>query len=192
MLKFALAAAIVPVPLVAAPPAQAARADAAIDPAQLALAKSVVETVFPPAQREALITGMINAMMKNIQAGIMQQPVMQETFAKQPKAKPVFQAFIDRQRDLGIADLKQNLPGLLDAMAQAYARHFTADQLKEMKAFFATPTGQAYVAESAKIMSDPAVAAWPQKVVADSMGRLPAELAKLRADLAEAGVSTTQ
>ncbi len=37
--------------------------------------------------------------------------------------------------------LDQNLPGLMDDTAHAYASHFTADELREVAAFYKTPTG---------------------------------------------------
>lgn len=193
MVKFHL---MVATGLLAAMPAAAQTAPAtsgatALDPARLTLAHSVVDTVFPPAQRGAMMTAMVNGIMHNMEAGIMQQPDFQQAMAKQPKAKPVFQAFVERQHQATIAELQQNMPGLLDAMAQAYARHFNADQLTKMRTFFASPTGQAYVQESVSIMSDPAVAAWQQKVAGDAMKRMPAEMTKLKADLKAAGVTDT-
>lgn len=46
-------------------------------------------------------------------------------------------------------------PDMRDALAHAYARRFTVAQLGEMDRFFATPTGQAYAADSLTLMMSP-------------------------------------
>ena len=187
--RYLIAAAL----LIAAPAmAQAAAAPAAPDPARVVLAHKVVDAVFPLKQRDQMMASMVYTIMRNMEAGIMQLPDFPQGVAQQPKARPIFQAFIERQHQETLGDLKQNMPGLLDAMAQAYARRFDAAQLTGMLAFFTSPTGQAYVQESADIMSDPAIATWQTKVADDAMKRVPAETTKLKADLTAAGVTDTQ
>src|SRR3546814_2578117 len=44
-----------------------------------------------------------------------------------------------------------------DGMAKAYARKFSADQLGELNAFFATPTGRIYAGEWMAAQADPEV-----------------------------------
>ncbi|MGG2005340.1 DUF2059 domain-containing protein [Novosphingobium resinovorum] len=48
-------------------------------------------------------------------------------------------------------------PDIRDGLASAYAGRFDAKQLQEMNAFFATPTGKAYAADSYIIMMSPEV-----------------------------------
>ncbi len=53
-----------------------------------------------------------------------------------------------------LADLE---PPMRAGLAKAYARKFSADQLTELNAFFATPTGQSYAGESLALQADPEV-----------------------------------
>jgi hypothetical protein len=48
-------------------------------------------------------------------------------------------------------------PAMREAMADAYAKHFTLEQLNDMNRFFATPSGMAYANNSMLIMMDPEV-----------------------------------
>lgn len=53
-----------------------------------------------------------------------------------------------------LADLE---PPMRAGLAKAYARKFSAGQLTELNAFFATPTGQSYAGESLALQADPEV-----------------------------------
>ncbi len=167
------AATVLMMPAIASAQAPAAPAAAtAIEPARLAAAKRVVETVFPAAQREQMMTAMVGSMTKAMLGSLMQQTDIARMIEKEPRARPVFERFIEQQQSKTAATMKDNLPGMVDAMANAYARRFTEAQLKEMQTFFETPTGRMYVAQSMTIMSDPDVTAWQAKVQGASMATL--------------------
>lgn len=53
-----------------------------------------------------------------------------------------------------LADIERPMQG---GMAKAYARKFSADQLTELNAFFATPTGKAYAHDWMAMQADPEV-----------------------------------
>lgn len=53
--------------------------------------------------------------------------------------------------------LHERLPRLFEAYAQAYARKFSADELRAMNAFAATPSGKHYLAEREFVLEDPDV-----------------------------------
>ncbi|KQM23280.1 hypothetical protein ASE73_03435 [Sphingomonas sp. Leaf24] len=131
-----------------------------------------MDAVFPAAQRaqmmEALVGSISNAMLGSFQ----QQPDIARMIKTEPRSRPVFERFIARQQAKTAATIKANLPGMVDAMSNAYARRFTEAQLKEMQTFFETPTGRVYVAQSMTIMSDPDVAAWQAKVQSESIATL--------------------
>ncbi len=58
-------------------------------------------------------------------------------------------------------------PALRQAMAELYAIHFTEQELRDIDAFFATPSGASYASQSYAMMSD-------QRLAAASMAILPA------------------
>jgi hypothetical protein len=66
---------------------------------------------------------------------------------------------------------------MVPAMAAAYARRFDVAQLREIRRFFETPVGRAYVRGSATIMSDPDVAAWQRGLMASSMSGVQEDVA---------------
>lgn len=53
--------------------------------------------------------------------------------------------------------IRERLPNLMEAYAQAYAREFSADELTQLVAFAQTPAGHHYLASRGVMESDPAV-----------------------------------
>ncbi len=178
--------------LVAAPlHAQSAAGPAVETPApdRVAAAEKLIDAMMPASQRQAMMAQIVSATMANISAG-MEQRFSAEEQLQDPKVKAVFDRFLARQQQLTLDQVNDQLPGLFDAMARAYARRFTVGQLGEIEAFFNTPTGRAYMTESMSIMSDPDIAAWQRQSIAASMDRLPTELERLRKDLEAVGADT--
>ncbi len=166
-LMLAQAAPVVPAP-VQTPPAAAG----AIDPARLAAARRVVDVIFPAPQREQMMAAIVGSFDATIKRSLMNVPDVARLLEVEPRARPVFDRFIEKQQAKSAQRLKVGLPGMVDAMGRAYARRFTVAQLDEMQAFFATPTGQIYIAQSATIMGDPDVSAWQSKLMTDNVASL--------------------
>ena len=55
--------------------------------------------------------------------------------------------------------VREKMPLLVEAYAQAYAREFSAEELQQMIAFAKSPAGQHYLRDYAKLESDEAVGA---------------------------------
>ena len=189
--KYMLLAAALAAPPLHAQEARPVAASAAetLSPDRIAAADSLIEVMMPAAQRSEMMGQLVAVTMANISAGIRQHFGTNE-LAADPKAKAVFDRFVERQQQLTAQQIDAQLPGLFKAMARAYARRFTVAQLSEIEAFFRTPTGRIYMAESMKIMSDPDIAAWQRQSMATGMERLPQELERLRKELEAAGVAT--
>ncbi len=185
MISVAAAALVMAAPARAQTEPAAPAALAEPSPERIAAATRLMDQMMPPAQREMMVAGMVEAMLNNIASGVMNNGPLKQVFEQTPAARPVFERFLARQRDLAQLSMRQNLPSMIDAMAIAYARRFTPAQIEDMAVFFATPTGQAYANESLSIMSDPAVAGWQQRVMAQDMERLPAEMTRLANELRE-------
>ena len=66
-------------------------------------------------------------------------------------------------------------------LASAYAGRFDTKQLQEMNAFFATPTGRAYAADSYIVMMSPEVMSKMQGLVPRLMKEMPAVIEKVKA-----------
>lgn len=159
-------------------------ASEALDPARLASARQLVEIILPAEQRDAMFASAVNAMMNNMVGGIVQgEDGLGQLLAETPELQTAFASFIERQRDLAIADISETTPELMLAYTNAYARLFTAKELDEIAAFMATPTGKRYALQSTAILSDPDFAAWQRNVSARSQARLSAELEKLMTEI---------
>jgi hypothetical protein len=155
----AIAAALMPLPTLAQTSAPAASANAPVDPARLVAARKLIDDIMPPQKRDAMVDGIVRPMMANMRDGMMRSPDMTELFKQHPGTRDQMLQFLDSEteRSLGIAH--ETLPALFDAMATAYARQFTLDQLADMQCFFASPTGRIYIERVPAVMSDPAIAA---------------------------------
>ncbi len=157
--------------------------DAPLDTARVASAKSLMDVIMPPAKREAMIEGIMRGMMSNVTQMMTSSPEMTDAFGGDKRATEIFDKFMKRQQESSIKMLKDNFPGMMDAMTNAYARRFTSVQLGEMRTFFETPTGQIYVDQAATIMNDPDVMAWQRDLMTKGFSQMPKEIDAMMAEI---------
>ena len=150
---------------------------ASLDPVRVAAAHDVIDVLMPPATREQMIGSMITPMLANIRQGMMQDPKMAALMGQDPAMRAAFDQFIARQNDRTIETLRAELPGMITAMTNAYARRFDVGQLRDIKAFFLTPTGRAYMQAAMTIMSDPDVAQWQRSMMSRTLGHIQEDIA---------------
>lgn len=180
-----LAAMLAATTLVAAPvAAQPASASASEDSTKMALATRIVALAFPEDQRIAMFGGA----MDNLYAQ-MKPPVDQ---AGDKEAAAITERHISAMRNDIMADLKANSGGLFDAVAKAYVRAFTLQELQDIERFVATPSGAAYVQRSAAILGDPAVAEWNKAYFQRMMAMIETRKLALFDELANHIVETSQ
>jgi len=150
-----------------------------IEPARLALAEQTTAALVPSGSLEALMDNLYGKMFKTImdQAdGASDLMLSIKTGVDSDKI-----AELDKDTKTAIADLfdphrkerEEQItrvvkplisealadlePPMRAGMAKAYARKFSAEQLGELNAFFATPTGRAYTQEWMAAQADPEV-----------------------------------
>lgn len=119
---------------------------------KLGEAHAIIEVIFPPAQREA--------MLAKLQSDLLTQ--MGTTFPASVMADPGLKAIVDdfktnvlaRQRAVMI----KHMPLQIDAMAEAYSHEFSLAELKNIHAFAGSKSGAHYLSKSLSIVGDPAVA----------------------------------
>jgi hypothetical protein len=160
-----------------------ANAQSDIDPARLAAAQQVVEQVFPTSQRDAMVETIVRPINDNMQKAMGQSAEIKELFAANPEAAPAFERFVKGELERTIALTKESLPALVEAMARAYARRFSVEQLADIHGFFNTPSGRAYVAQSMTMMSDPDIQSAQRAMMAKSFDGMQARIATFVADL---------
>jgi hypothetical protein len=170
-------------PLVANNAPLDAKTVAPLDPARLASARSLLDVVMPPAKREGMIDAIMKGMMANLSQSMLNSPQMKAAYEADPRAGEIFQRFFQRQQANSLTTLKTNFPGMMDAMANAYARRFSVAQMGEMRTFFETPTGQVYINQAATIVNDPDVAKWQRDLMTSAMSKIPAEVDAMMAEI---------
>lgn len=190
--------------LASASPVLAAEPVAATDPARLAAAKQTVDYVFPLGTYGRIMNGTMDKMMDSIMDSMMQMPLKDlagisgvdtEKLGSGTMAQimeiydPAFKQRMSATTRTMMTDMMglmtQFEPDIRDGLASAYAGRFDAKQLQEMNAFFATPTGKAYAADSYIIMMSPEVMNRMQALMPRLMKEMPAIIDKVKASTAD-------
>jgi hypothetical protein len=150
-------------PAGAAPPARtAAPAAPAPSPAHLALARELIT---------------INGLSRLV------DPFMPQ-FSAQVRRGAVTRPELTKDLDQVLESLKpevdQQKQSMVETTARYYASTFTEAEIKDLIAFFKTPTGQKYLQLSPKILDGLAVEAqrWAERTSEQVMSRVRAEMAK--------------
>ena len=152
---------------------------ALIDPVQLKLAESTAAKLLPNGSMKAMMTKMfetfvtplMNALPEMSQSEIMSKTGIYEGDVEtldDEKRKAVTAILDPTRKDRGKQVIAVITPLLDETMAlmeppmrtgisRAYARKFSAEQLRQINGFFATPTGSAFAAESYPLQADPEV-----------------------------------
>jgi len=183
----ALALLLTGVPVLAQSNAVSMPPVAAPDRARQAAAAELIDLIFPPATREQMIDTMMRSTLANIQQAMLQDGAVAKLMGDDPRARKLFEDFLVAQQKRSSEVMHTSLPGMSAAMANAYARRFDVSQLRDLKTFFETPTGRAYMQASMTIMSDPDVAAWQRDVMKRSMSNLQTDAAEFAKQLSAIG-----
>lgn len=166
----------------AARPVTAASA-AAIDPSRLEASRRLITQIMPPEQMDKMLEQMIRPMMANVQQALMQDPRIAEAFGGNPRAREAMAHFMERQADRSITTMQSEMPAMAEAMSRAYAQRFDLAQLRELSAFFGTPTGRVYLEAMPTLMSDPDVLAWQTSMIGRTMSTMQSDVAELTKDI---------
>ena len=186
MLRSLAVAAMLAATLPSAAHAQhAPAATAAPDPARLAVAKILIERFMPADRRDAMVEQMVRPIMDNAREAMFAGPLFESIRAEDPKLQARIDDFMTQELENSIATTKAAMPALADAMARAYARRFTLEQLQALQAFFETPAGRAYVEQAPTLMSDPDILAVQRTMMTDAMAGMQSRIAAFSAKVAK-------
>jgi hypothetical protein len=78
-----------------------------------------------------------------------------------------FDTTMDRFFALLEPKIRERMPNLMEAYAQAYAREFSADELTQLIVFIQSPAGQHYIGHRVELENDPAVQLQEQGIGAE-------------------------
>jgi hypothetical protein len=132
------------------------------DPAELIVAHSVIEILFPPMQRQA----MMDKMMADLMAPIRQN--MPTESITDPGLLAIMNGMLDKVQELQRQQTHKHFPAILDAMAIAYSNEFTLAELKDVYTFAQTSSGRRYLSRSSALVSDPAMLKVYSTMIVDS------------------------
>jgi hypothetical protein len=151
----------------------------AIPPAQLALAKKTTGALVPAGSLEKMMDnlygklfrgflgefGGVSDLMLSYKTGVESEKIAALDQPTRDKIADIFDPQRKAREEQIMANVKPIVSEVLrdletpmrDGMAAAFARKFSADQLTQMNAFFATPAGSAYANEWMALQADPEV-----------------------------------
>lgn len=173
---FALAAGVATISLTTQSYAQAVAAEATpVDPARLKLAQGIAGQLIPPGTyqkimkdvSEQMASTMIEQMMGMDAAAMMGTAggdAANDTEGKSvgelaTAADPHFKERMDITMKVMFDEMGKLMadmePVARDALSKVYARRYSEQQLADMNAFFATPSGSAFAADFMATFSDP-------------------------------------
>ena len=160
------AAALVLTPTVSAPAfAQDAAAVGAIDSEALALGQAIVREGYPEETREAMFGGVVDTIIAQMNSAIEQQS---------EELDPEVKALIERKQADMVVELKQiiarYIPSFMEALSKAYATEFSVEELRDIRNFVSTPSGQAFVSRSTDLVSNEHYVAATQPYMAEVVG----------------------
>jgi hypothetical protein len=93
-----------------------------------------------------------------------------------PRAQQDFDAFAPVLQ----AAMETRLQAFVDEGAKIYARHFTAEELQQVRDFYRTPTGEKFIREQPEVMKESMALGqqWGQAVALELQKRMTEELRK--------------
>lgn len=123
------------------------------DPAELSEANSIIEIMFPPAEREQTFDAMVQQLLTQFRQGLPQNMV------SDPGLKAILDKYFDSIPERLKPTIQQHLPKIMAATALAYTHEFSLDELKQIHVFAQTDAGKHYFQRASALIGDPAVAA---------------------------------
>jgi hypothetical protein len=124
------------------------------DPEKLAIAQDIIRRGFPPESRQATLSRAAGAMMAQ-----MREAVFPPSAQTDPEIRRIIERYLERLRAVSDETNRDGAPAIFEAMARAYARQFSRDDLVQIRAFVSTPAGANYLQRSMDLLSDPDIAA---------------------------------
>lgn len=141
----------------------------------LALARNIVAKGFPVDARHAMFASSMDSVMKQIRGA-------QGVEGADAGVLAIIDRHTSSMRDQALVVVDRHAPAIFDAVARAYARNFSIDELKVIDAFAGTQAGQHFISRGASLLADPDVSAANQAYIAEVLAMLPVEREKIAAE----------
>ena len=86
-----------------------------------------------------------------------------------PGMRAIIDRYVASTRESALASVDQHAASIFEAIARAYAREFSIDELRHIRDFASTPAGQHFLSRSSAVLQDPDVMAANKAFVGDVM-----------------------
>ena len=158
-----------------------AQSDGYTPPAdEMVEAMAIMDIMFPINTREQEMVEIATTMGNQMAASAMTGPVFEE-----PGIRAIMDGFLASLPEVMRPMINKHLPSMIKSTAIAYTREFTLAELKDIRAFATTTSGQRYFSQTQKLLSDPAVAAANEAFFADVNAAQEVEVKALQAQVIE-------
>jgi hypothetical protein len=158
-----------------------APAPAVADPApeNLAIAREIVNLALPPENRRAMLEQMSDTMFSHMRDGILR------SLGNSPDAglQPILDRYLERFRIMNNELSNEGAPAMFEAVARAYARMFSREELVQISAFASTPVGTRYFRQAPTLFSDPDVAEASRAAASRMMTALQPMMEEMQRDI---------
>jgi hypothetical protein len=187
--------------LVALPSPAIAQQSVSQSAAQQSLARAVVEQVWPLGTYRRMMTGSLSKMVDGMMDSMIDMPAADIARAVDPsgkaaeaagsdsigqiaaKADPHFRERTKITMNVMMAEMTPILerlePRVRQSLVTIYARSFSVQELTDMQAFFATPSGKAYAEKSMLLMVEPEIMQGMQAFTPELLQAMPAIMKKI-------------
>lgn len=143
--------------LIAAVVAASQPAAKAADPAATSAATALVQQIGLRSQIQQMMASNVDAMRQGygMRAMLAQQPGFVQAYQANPgKFDPVLKKAGAIQADVAQKAAAASIDPIMAAAVKAYATSFSADELKQLAAFYKTPLGQALMQKQGRVSAE--------------------------------------
>ena len=148
--------------------------------AELALAQQIVDNGFPEDMREEMFFATVDQMTAQ-----MREATLKGMGVDDQGAIAVMDAWLAEYIADSKVTLREYIPKLMDGLAKSYATMFTQQELTDIAAFAATPSGQRFMTLSSAVLAEPNFASVNQDYMNEIQSGLPAAMQDLQGRLIE-------
>lgn len=166
---------------------------APVDPARLAASQTAVAALVPdgvyvrmmrdqfPAMMDAMMAQMMGMRPEQVGQAQSEGKTMGDVAREKDPAFDERMKIMTRVMSTEMGDIMGKMePRVRSGLARAFARKFTVEQLGDMNAFFATPSGKAFASEYLLLFADPEMMKEMAAAVPEMIGAMPKIMEKVK------------
>lgn len=162
-----------------------------VAPESVAVGRDIAMAVLNVNERARITSAALNSTMEMAKHNVVEKLTTAEERKNNPAIEKAVHNFMYETIQNAQNDMRAAMPGLPDAYAQAYARHFSLAELTQIRTFVTSRTGEKFILLGTHIGQEREVSEWYRALSAKSKARETAAIEKLTTELAAARSTTT-